>query len=57
MLSYLIVLMCFVALCTFWAAFQIWLDKYRTPEQRAAQDGCQACDEPCGKEALSQSSN
>jgi hypothetical protein len=52
MVSYLVVLVCFVGLCSFWALFQLWLSKYQTDEEQNAKNSCQGCEEPCGKEML-----
>jgi len=51
MVSYLVVLVCFVGLCSFWALFQLWLSKH-TDEELEAQKSCQGCEESCGKEML-----
>ena len=48
MMTYLYILIAFIALCAFWAGFQIWLGK-QDPElaKRALKCGNCGCDKQC----------
>jgi hypothetical protein len=48
MTTYLFILLAFIALCAFWAGFQIWLGK-QDPElaKRALKCGNCGCDKQC----------
>ena len=46
MATYIISLLGLVALCVFWAVFQLWMDKH-DPDAHKPSAKCGGCDEHC----------
>jgi len=52
MLTYLIALLAVVALCAFWALFQVWLSRHDPDgEKRPLKCGACGCEKDCEEEA------
>jgi len=48
MASYILSLLCLVALCIFWAVFQMWLNRHDPVDDRDSVR-CGGCDGSCDK--------